>query len=163
LQLSLPKVVAQRTMLSVTEIICLVLVGAFWGCTNPLLRKGSTEAASSVTDDSGSSRDDDSKEQRCFLSSAQTVKTQLSKFRNVKVWLPYLLNQAGSVLFYFTLSKTDLSLAVPASNALALVFSVMTSHVIGERVNEPVKAVVGAALVTMGVALCVVSSLKEEE
>jgi multidrug transporter EmrE-like cation transporter len=134
-------------MLSITEIASLVLVGAFWGCTNPLLRKGSTEVA--VTD----------AEQEKESSLIKSLTKQLAKFRHVSVWLPYALNQTGSILFYFTLSQTDLSLAVPACNALSLVFSIVTSWwIIGERIHQPVQTVLGAALVVGGVALCLHAS-----
>lgn len=138
------------------EIASLVLVGAFWGCTNPFLRKGSTEiAARDSNDDKESS-----------LTRMQSLIKQLSKFRHLAVWFPYALNQVGSILFYLTLSQTDLSLAVPACNALSLVFSIVTSClVIGEQVNKPVQTVLGAALVVAGVGLCLhatdMSTLRE--
>jgi len=130
------------------QIISLVLVGALWGCTNPLLRKGSTEVKAAVDDQESSS----------FL---QSFILSLSTFRNVSVWLPYLLNQAGSLLYYNTLRKSDLSLAVPICNGLSLVFSMATSYVLGERVDKPVQTIVGAALVMGGVVLCLLS--REEE
>jgi uncharacterized membrane protein len=80
---------------------------------------------------------------------------QLKKFLYVSVWLPYLLNQAGSLLFYFCLSNTSLSIVVPACNAMALVFSLLTTWIIEERVNKPCRSVAGAACVLLGVALCV--------
>lgn len=128
-----------------TEMISLILVGAFWGCTNPLLRKGSMEEQHpSASDDKESS----------FFS---TLKVTLSKFRKVRVWLPYALNQCGSLLFYYSLASSDLSMAVPVCNALSLVFSCITSYALGERVHQPVLAICGSALVMVGVAVCMSS------
>uniref|UniRef100_A0A7S1UNM3 EamA domain-containing protein n=1 Tax=Grammatophora oceanica TaxID=210454 RepID=A0A7S1UNM3_9STRA len=136
-------------------ILSLILVGAFWGCTNPLLRKGSTAEATDAAEGEHSS---------------SSLLTTLSRFRNWKVWLPYLLNQSGSLLYYVLLANSDLTLAVPICNALSLVFSMGTSHLLGERVDKPLRAGLGAAMVMMGVTLCVTKtsgsegeSVREEE
>lgn len=131
-------------MVKSTEMVSLVLVGAFWGCTNPLLRKGALEEHPSTTDDKESS----------FLS---TLIVTLSKFRRIRVWLPYALNQCGSLLYYWLLASSDLSMAVPVCNALSLVFSCFTSYALGERVDQPIRAIVGSALVMIGVAICMSS------
>ena len=125
---------------SVADIAALVLVGAFWGCTNPLLRQGSLAAAAAAGGP-------DPTTPTCWTH-------QLRKLRNARVWLPYVVNQSGSLLFNLTLRQTELSLAVPVANALALVFSVLTTILIGEPLYQPLKTVIGAALVVGGVALC---------
>jgi uncharacterized membrane protein len=123
---------------SLMDLMSMVLVGALWGCTNPLLRKGSVEAGSTSRSKSQS-----------FLRST------LSSFVNVKVWLPYLLNQSGSIVFYILLANSDLSLAVPICNALALLFSFITSVFLGEPIQKPVQTILGASLVLLGVTICV--------
>ena len=123
-------------MVSSTEILSLVLVGAFWGCTNPLMRQGSQDVS---------------------LVNQQQQSSRLSKWLNVRVWLPYAVNQSGSLLFYYTLGHSDLSLAVPMCNGLALVFSILTSYGIGEPMNDPWRIIVGSSLVMAGVAVCLSS------
>ena len=76
------------------------------------------------------------------------------KLKNVRVWLPYVVNQSGSVMYYFTLANSNLSLAVPICNALALVFSIFTSIALGESIRRPWVTILGAALVVAGVTLC---------
>lgn len=137
-------------MVKSTEIVSLVLVGAFWGCTNPLLRKGSVGVHEKTTTDASNQ----SSQNQSTLSS---IKTSLSKFKRIRVWLPYALNQFGSVLFYWVLSSSDLSMAVSVCNALSLVFSILTSYALGERVDQPIRACIGSALVMIGVAICVSS------
>ena len=134
---------------SIAEIAALVLVGAFWGCTNPLLRQGSLGASSSSSNGQHQEQPQDN-------AVSSWTYYQLRKFRHVRVWFPYAINQCGSILFYLALSQTDLSLAVPIANALALVFSVATTvWWTGERLHRrPVQTVVGAALIVGGVALC---------
>jgi hypothetical protein len=124
----------------VQDLASMLIVGALWGCTNPILRKGSVEAE---------------KQQggrpRSFL------KSSLLAFLNFRVWLPYLLNQSGSIVFYVLLANSDLSLAVPICNALALVFSFVTSVLLGESIDKPFRSFLGAALVLVGVTICVSS------
>lgn len=147
-------------MISLYEVASLVLVGAFWGCTNPFLRKGSEEAERERIDTSiPSSR---KTEGASKSSEGQSLLSSLSKFRRLSVWLPYVINQSGSLLYYFTLSQSDLSLAVPICNALSLVFSIVTSYALGERIDHPIRTAVGSALVMGGVAICLFARDHEE-
>lgn len=136
------------------DLIILVLVGAFWGCTNPFLRKGAVEAKTSSSESQAPGTNDDS----LF----QVLRASAAKFLNIRVWFPYALNQSGSILFYVALSRSDLTLAVPICNALSLVFSVVTSFALGESVDKPGRAVLGAALVMIGVGICVNSREDQE-
>ena len=143
-------------MARTTEIACLVLVGACWGCTNPLLRKGSID--NNINNNNTSHRAPSSiAETSPAKPLLQRLLFSLRKFLSVGVWLPYLLNQAGSLLFYYTLARSDLSLAVPICNALGLVFSIVTSYLIGERIEQPLATLVGSGLIMAGVTLCLVS------
>ena len=138
---------------NLNEVISILLVGMLWGCTNPFIRKGSLSSKDPrvITDNSFRHKDS------TFGSITNFVIQQLLKFRSIHVWIPYLLNQVGSLVFYYTLSNSNLSLAVPCCNALALLFSVGTSYMIGEQqsVNNPLRSIVGSAFVMGGVMLCV--------
>jgi len=136
-------------MVNATDALCLVLVGAFWGCTNPFMRKGFAEKKSA------------NKKERADVD-ARGVKSYVGKhllvLANVRVWLPYLINQMGSLLYYKTLASSNLTLSVPICNATAMVFSSITSALLGERVDRPGRAAVGVILVLSGVAVCMYSS-----
>lgn len=125
-----------------TDILSMMVVGALWGCTNPLLRKGSVEVTTEATS---------SKEESSMLG------TFLKSFLNVKVWLPYVLNQSGSLAFYFLLAKSDISTAVPICNAMALLFSFATSWMLGEPIQNLPRTALGAGLILVGVTICVSS------
>jgi drug/metabolite transporter (DMT)-like permease len=142
-------------MLNVFDVASLVLVGAFWGCTNPLLRKGSA----SVETEKRRTTGQDGANRNLFLF---CIFFALSKIRNVGVWVPYLLNQCGSLIYYKLLSHLELTLAVPICNALALVFSGITSFALGERVDKPWRAMTGASLVILGVAVCISSNTAQD-
>jgi Putative transmembrane family 234 len=137
-----------------TDIASLLLVGALWGCTNPFLRKG---ALSEETKQPTYAQASNSSKRNIDI----YIK-QLLKFRSIEVWLPYVLNQTGSIAFYYLLSNSNLSIAVPCCNALALAFSVGTSWLMREHstVNHPIRSVIGSVAVMVGVMVCVHSSQK---
>jgi drug/metabolite transporter (DMT)-like permease len=142
-------------MISAREVASLVLVGAFWGCTNPLLRRGSIDVAASESETKTIRPTQGSNATKSL--SWQGVLSSLRRFSNVKVWLPFALNQLGSVLFYISLSQSEMSLVVPISNGLALLFSIVTSYALGERLSQPIRTLFGVALVMGGVSMCLLS------
>ncbi|NXY91700.1 TM234 protein, partial [Alcedo cyanopectus] len=71
--------------------------------------------------------------------------------------VPFLLNQAGSLLFYLSLASTDLSLAVPLCNSLALIVTLVTGRILGEDIGGK-RAVAGMLLTVLGVTICVAGS-----
>ena len=46
---------------------------------------------------------------------------------------------------------------MPLCNSLTLVFTALTSHLLGERVDAPLRVALGCCLVLAGVSLCVTS------
>ena len=144
----------------------MTIVGAFWGCTNPWIRKGALESASSTAirlNEELIQNENNQDGSKGFVSSSSPWWTNLSKFKHLGVWLPYILNQAGSGVYYALLANSNLTMAVPICNGLALVFSSLTSHWLGERVDKPVHAILGAILVMMGTGLCMMTQIKGEQ
>ncbi|KAL7490974.1 hypothetical protein ACHAWT_000832 [Skeletonema menzelii] len=135
-------------MISSAETISLLLVGALWGCTNPFMRQGSIESKNNSTINTSQDEGEETK----------SVIKSLFRLAKIKVWLPYLINQLGSLLFYKQLASSNLTLSVPVCNATAMVFSCITSFLLGERLNQPGRAAVGIILVLSGVQICMYSS-----
>lgn len=99
------------------EILSLLLVSVLWGCTNPLLKRG-TEGIENVTKTNRISQ---------LLAEVKFL------FLNLKYLIPFVLNQSGSVVYYYTLSTTDLSLAVPVANSLTFLCTLLTGKMLGEE------------------------------
>ncbi|XP_026134097.1 transmembrane protein 234-like [Carassius auratus] len=135
-----------REMVSTREVFCLLLVAIMWGGTNPFLKKG-TEGIEGVQKDN------------TFLQFLAEIKFL---FLNIKYLFPFLLNQSGSFVFYFTLASTDLSLAVPMVNSLTFLFTLLMGKLLGEEV-EGKRAVLGMLLIMSGVTACVLSSVSETD
>uniref|UniRef100_A0A1A8LCY3 Transmembrane protein 234 n=1 Tax=Nothobranchius pienaari TaxID=704102 RepID=A0A1A8LCY3_9TELE len=133
-------------MVTVAELFSLVLVSVLWGCTNPFLKKGS-EGIENLT------------KSNKVLQLLAEVKFL---FLNLKYLVPFLLNQSGSLVYYYTLSTTELSLAVPVANSLTFLFTLLTGKLLGETFGGK-QAVVGMLLTMAGITLCIISSISDND
>ncbi|XP_053563225.1 transmembrane protein 234 [Bombina bombina] len=131
-------------MVLVWDLCCLLLVSLLWGATNPFLRKGA-EGLEVV------------REQRSLRQLLFDAAFLISNYRYV---IPFLLNQCGSLVFYFTLASAELSLAVPLCNSMALIFTLITGRIIGEDIGGK-GAFLGMFLTILGITLCVASSVND--
>ncbi|CAF0735260.1 unnamed protein product [Brachionus calyciflorus] len=117
----------------------LILTSALlWGITNPFIRKGSS-GLENINSDNYFKR---------ILLELKFL------FSNLNYLIPFILNQLGSILFYITLAYANLSLVVPLTNSLTLLFTTFTAIALGEQeVNS--KTLLGLGFVIAGVCLCV--------
>ncbi|XP_028293509.1 transmembrane protein 234 [Gouania willdenowi] len=133
-------------MVTVVELLSLLLVSMLWGCTNPFLKKG-TEGIENVSQTNKILQ---------LLAEVQFL------FLNLKYLVPFLLNQSGSLVYYYTLSTTDLTLAVPVANSLTFLCTVLTGKLLGEDIGGK-QALLGMILTMSGITLCVVSSFHDKD
>ncbi|XP_061651652.1 transmembrane protein 234 isoform X2 [Phyllopteryx taeniolatus] len=131
-------------MVTLVEVLSLLLVSALWGCTNPFLKRG-TEGIEHVSKSGKVAQ---------FLAELKFL------FLNVKYLIPFVLNQCGSLVYYYTLSTADLSLAVPVSNSLTFLWTVLTGKLLGEHFGGK-QAVAGMFLTMVGITLCIISSIED--
>jgi drug/metabolite transporter (DMT)-like permease len=128
------------------------LVGALWGCTNPLLKEGSSDSV-----DEAARAGEKNTEQRGFL--ARQLHILLGVLTNWRFVVPFALNQSGSAVYVYLLGSSDISLAVPICNSLTFVFTAITSWLLGEKLNDPLKTFAGVFLVLVGVTICVAGNV----
>lgn len=127
---------------TLTHAVWLTVVAIIWGATNPLIKRGSA----GIENIKCSNR---------VLQFLAELKFLACKWQHI---VPFLLNQSGSVLYYYTIGQADISLAVPITNSLTLVVTMATGRLLGERVKSQ-WTYIGVAMVTSGVALCVFSKV----
>ncbi|XP_066495015.1 transmembrane protein 234 [Tiliqua scincoides] len=132
-------------MASPGEVAALILVAVLWGGTNPFLKRG-TEGLEQVK-----------REKRTLQLLAEMKFLCL----NYKYMVPFLLNQSGSLVYYLTLASTDLTLAVPLCNSLALMFTLAMGKMLGEDIGGA-RTALGMLLTGLGVALCIAGSVGEK-
>ncbi|KAJ2130048.1 hypothetical protein EV180_003979, partial [Coemansia sp. RSA 518] len=86
----------------------------------------------------------------------QTLAETWFLFTNWKYVVPLAINLSGSAVYYYTLSSADITIAVPITNSLALVFTILGGMLVGER--PPTRTeLIGMSCIVLGVALCVTS------
>ncbi|XP_055692140.1 transmembrane protein 234 homolog [Lutzomyia longipalpis] len=122
--------------------VSLVLVGLLWGATNPFIKKGSQ----------GIQHVNSNSKIRKFLLEIKFI------IKRWQYWVPFLLNQSGSLVYFFTLQKTELSLAVPVANSLTFVFTAITARLLGEEALPP-RALFGILLILIGTTICMVDRI----
>lgn len=93
-------------------------VGLLWGVTNPFIRLGSQGIES--VEDTGSRLNN-------FLAELRLVGSRLN------YWIPFGLNQIGSLLYVWTLQSTNITIAVPVANSLSFAFTAITGYLLGEQ------------------------------
>ena len=116
----------------------LCIVAFLWGFTNPFIKRAGSGIESIQKENYVSQ----------FFAELKFL------FTNWKYLLPFFINQLGSVVFYITLSSAELSLAVPITNSLTFVFTVLAGTFLGEYIENK-DTYIGMVLVTIGVAICV--------
>ncbi|KAJ2159609.1 hypothetical protein GGF46_002893 [Coemansia sp. RSA 552] len=117
-----------------------ILTALCWGFTNPFIKRGS-EGIERIKRDSWI---------------GQTLAETWFLFTNWRYVLPLAINLSGSAVYYYTLSSADITMAVPITNSLALVFTILAGVLIGEKPPSR-KEALGMLCVVVGVALCVTS------
>jgi len=120
-----------------SDLVWCIAVALIWGITNPFIKKG-TEGVEKV-------------QAPGFIQ--RITKEVLFFICNWKYTLPWILNQSGSILYYWTLSTSKLSLVVPVTNALTLAITVVAGRLLGESAGGPL-LYLGVGLVFAGVTLC---------
>eukprot|EP00474_Spongospora_subterranea_P010011 CRZ10469.1 hypothetical protein [Spongospora subterranea] len=122
------------------DLMAMIMTGILWGCTNPFLNQKGTSPAKTQTGVNNRLWD------------------LFGIFLNWKFILPYGINQLGSVLYVYTLKNSDISMALPVCNALALSFTALTGRIIGERPLSP-EGILGVITTMIGVSICFYSKL----
>lgn len=121
---------------TIESVICLVIVAFLWGVTNPLIKRGSAGLENV----------------KAATRYGQTFKEISFLVTNMKYMVPFLVNQLGSVLYFVALQGTDMSLAVPVSNALTFEVTAVTGWILGEKKANR-NTYIGMILILIGTTL----------
>lgn len=117
-----------------------------WGATNPFIRLGSTGIDTINTNSIWHNL----WMELCMVGS------------RLNYWIPFILNQLGSVLYVWTLQHTNITLAVPIANSLSFAFTAVTGYFLGERL--PGKSVlIGTLMVCFGSSLMLYDKVGREQ
>ncbi|CAH1738182.1 unnamed protein product [Aphis gossypii] len=112
------------------SIFQLFIVGVLWGSTNPFLKAATNKV----------------KRNKTFNIISEIV----DHVTNWQYLIPFIINQCGSLLFYFTLKYSDISLAVPITNGVSLVSTSIVGTLIGEE-KPKFRTMVGILFLLFGI------------
>ena len=84
---------------------------------------------------------------------AKLVSELTSALTNWRWLAVYGLNQLGSLLYFYTLASSELSFAVPLTQATTLLSTIAAASVLGERVSA--RAIAGCGFVLVGMLIMV--------
>lgn len=113
------------------HLFLLLCVGMLWGCTNTYMKEVYKN---------------EKEEKNIFLEIISLIK-------NFKIVSLFLLNQLGSLFYYFLLARSDISLVMPLANTFTFVFTYLTElYILKKKVT--LKSVVGLLLVSAGPFIC---------
>ena len=121
-----------------------LIVGICWGVTNPFIKKATmTKVNENVNNEAGKG----------------LVQSHISTLRHFclepRIFLPFLINQSGSIVYYLLLSKEPISKAAPICNALTFILTAITGYVfLKEEIRSPLLLVLGSFLVLFGISIC---------
>lgn len=122
--------------------VLLLVVGFLWGCTNAYMKKVNKDE-----------KEDDIKERDKGNKKKHLIKEFFSLLNNINILFLFLINQLGSVLYYFLLTKSDISLIMPLANTFAFFFTYIT-EIFVFRKQITLKSTLGLILVSVGAFLC---------
>lgn len=135
--------------------ISYVLVSMLWGCTNPFIKRAQAQNMASSASSSTASPSTlpkyavNDKKKASFMTPIYRMLTDSKSF------IPYAINQSGSVLFGYILSQQPVSQAVPICNSLTFIFTAITGYFLcGEKVHNPSYLFTGIVFVLLGTYIC---------
>ena len=126
------------------QTLCLLAVALLWGVTNTLMKRGSSGVEAVGTGGALSG----------------LLKEIVFLVREWRYTIPFLVNQLGSVLFYWTVAHSELSLVAPVANSLTLVVTTVSGRLLLREDPLPPKTYIGMALTLTGITLCVWSKIE---
>ena len=116
----------------IRRVISYLLVASLWGITNPYLKKAASSSNISSNEPT-------------------MIETLLSLVMDHKKLIPFILNQCGSLLFYFHLASEPVMIAAPLCNSLTFAFTALAAYCLGERPKSPVLMFLGVGFVLLGI------------
>lgn len=139
-------------MISARTMLGYFLVSILWGCSNPFIK----HAQALKLHDSAQSPEEENGE-KGHKTSGSGMLSGLKSFADMRVLIPFLVNQMGSLVFYMLLSSEPVSVASPVCNSLTFLVTAVTSYALfKEVVSHPYMLIVGTVLIICGTTLCMI-------
>ena len=138
-----------------------LIVGLCWGVTNPFIKRAT--ATAKVVESNTKSTELMNAKSGSATSKTSTFSHHFNTLKQLvsepKVFVPFFINQSGSLFYYYMLSNEPVSKAAPICNALTFIFTAITGYIfLKEEIKSPWLLAIGSLLVVAGTYLCFSSS-----
>lgn len=140
-----------------TSLFGYSLVGILWGTTNPFIKhaQGVLLKKSKAVEETQTLSSSSSSSPTSSISIVQSIRIMLTE---PTVYIPFIVNQTGSLLFYVILLREPISIAAPVCNSLTFIITALTGNLIfHEEIPSPYLVILGVMLVLAGVYICMTS------
>ena len=122
----------------------MIAVGIVWGATNAFMRRGAQ-----IWDEK--LRSSRLKEDHRILARARRWLDLLLVWQYT---IPFVLNLSASAAFFYVLSNSPISVAVPVTNAVTFAATAVFGVFLGEEMRLG-HAIGGTCLIVLGISLCI--------
>ncbi|XP_050541471.1 transmembrane protein 234 homolog isoform X3 [Daktulosphaira vitifoliae] len=85
---------------------------------------------------------------------------QATNKKNKNYILAFIANQSGSLLFYYSLRDSDISMAIPIANGISLLSTSVIGTIIGEE-KPKIKTMIGVLLLILGILCLIQDDMKK--
>ena len=127
-----------------------IAVGILWGCSNPFIK----HAQSTIDKSSGelSQAQETSQHSHIIMTVYEEIYSLITK---PKLLLPFIINQSGSLVYYYLLSSEPITMASPICNSLTFIFTALTGQCLfHEEIKHPLCIFAGVILILIGIYIC---------
>ncbi|KAG0491073.1 hypothetical protein HPP92_007936 [Vanilla planifolia] len=124
----------------------MIVVGLVWGTTNSLMRRGAVLWDQKLR----SAPQPPSGRWRIVALVCRWIELLLSWQYSV----PFIINLMASAAFFYILSDSPISVAVPVTNATTFAATAMSAMLLGEEMKVG-RAFLGTFLIVLGVYVCI--------
>ncbi|CAA7410099.1 unnamed protein product [Spirodela intermedia] len=135
-----------------TDVEKMIAVGIIWGATNAVMRRGAMIWDRKLQ--SAGRREADRSDHRLH----QRILGHARKWLDLLlVWqysVPFLVNLSASAAFFYVLSSSPISVAVPVTNAVTFAATAVSAMILGEEMRIR-HALLGTSLIVLGICLCI--------
>lgn len=130
--------------MQIYQFVSFLAVGFLWGVTNPLIKRGSEGIQNSTKQTNNQ-----------LLRTLFELKFLLLRWQYM---VPFLLNQSGSILYVYALQNSDISLAIPITQACTFLFTALAAICLREQIPNKM-TFFGIALIFIGINICIYSKM----
>jgi len=136
-----------------SSALAYLLVGILWGCSNPFIKHAQTTIDGCNNGSQGAPPYSFNKLHLIMISIYDEIYRLMT---SPTLLIPFIINQSGSVVYYYLLSNQPITRASPICNSLTFMFTALTGHYFfHEEIKHPLCLFSGVILILAGICISI--------